>query len=392
VKISGSVYQRKDSGKWGAALRVAGRRFRQETGFATKTSAKRALQGWQSELLVGRYVAKENEKLSVADLLDSYERDLRNRSAKSMVSFRAHAKALLEGPAKGRSKERKSGLGALPAVAVTADLVEQFKERCLELGKAPATVDRYVETLRAAFEYACKKERISRVPKFSLLRPNNRRTGFFEKAEVEVVCGRLRDPLDDVTRFAYLSGWRKGEIVRLRWDQIDRTACEVRLWDSKSGKGRVLPYRASAELTALLERRWEFRRYARPTGPALSALVFHEAGLPVGDFRKSWATACRKAGVGRRLFHDLRRSAVRDMIRAGVPQAIAKAISGHATDSVFDRYNIVDERDKSAALARTESYRAHLPNGVEVSKVSTEFPQRAGLRDSEAETTLGRQS
>jgi integrase len=355
VKISGSVYQRKDSGKWGAALRVAGRRFRQETGFPSRTAAKRALQGWQSELLAGRYVAKENERLSVSDLLDSYERDLKNRSAKSIVSFRAHAKALSEGPAKGRSKVRKGGLGALPAVAVTPDLVEQFKERCLELGKAPATVDRYVETLRAALEYACEKERISRVPKFSLLRPNNRRTGFFEKAEVEAVCAKLRSPLDDVTRFAYLSGWRKGEIVGLRWEQIDRAACEVRLWDSKSGKGRVLPYHGSSELTALLEGRWELRRYETPTGPAISALVFHEAGLSVRDFRKSWATACRKAGVGRRLFHDLRRSAVRDMIRAGVPQAIAKAISGHATDSVFDRYNIVDERDKSAALAQPKA-------------------------------------
>jgi integrase len=384
VKISGSVYQRKDSGKWGAALRVAGRRFRQETGFSSRTAAKRALQGWQSELLAGRYVAKENEKLSVSDLLDSYERDLKIRSAKSMVSFRSHAKALREGPAKGRAKERKGGLGVLPAFAVTPDLVEQFKERCLEVGKAPATVDRYVETLRAAFEYACDKERISRVPKFSLLRPDNRRTGFFEKAEVEAVCAKLRGPLDGVTRFAYLSGWRKGEIVGLRWDQVDRAAREVRLWDSKSGKGRVLPYRGSAELTALLERRWGLRPYATPTGPALSAIVFHEAGLPVGDFRKSWATACREAGIGRRLFHDLRRSAVRDMIRAGVPTAIAKAISGHATDSVFDRYNIVDERDKEAALRRTESYRAHLPNAVAGAEVSTDLLQRAGSGDSGA--------
>lgn len=182
------------AGGWGAGFpRIASEEGRGEAGFPSRTAAKRALQGWQSELLAGRYVAKENEKLSVSDLLDSYERDLKNRSAKSMISFRAHAKALREGPAKGRSKERKGGLGALPAVAVTPDLVEQFKERCLELGKAPATVDRYVETLRAAFEYACEKERVSRVPKFSLLRPNNRRTGFFEKAEVEAVCGRLRD-------------------------------------------------------------------------------------------------------------------------------------------------------------------------------------------------------
>src|SRR5207237_6120224 len=116
---------------WGAALRVTGQRFRQETAFATKTEAKRALQGWQNELLAGRYVGKDQERLTVADLLEGYERDLTMRSAKSMVSFRAHAKAIREGVAAGRSKARADGLGALPAVALTTDLVERFKKRCL---------------------------------------------------------------------------------------------------------------------------------------------------------------------------------------------------------------------------------------------------------------------
>lgn len=115
------------AGGWGAGFpRIASEERRGEAGFPSRTAAKRALQGWQSELLAGRYVAKENEKLSVSDLLDSYERDLKNRSAKSMISFRAYAKALREGPVKGCSKERKGGLGALPAVAVPPDLVEQF--------------------------------------------------------------------------------------------------------------------------------------------------------------------------------------------------------------------------------------------------------------------------
>jgi integrase len=122
-----------------------------------------------------------------------------------------------------------------------------------------------------------------------------------------------------------------------------------RLGDSKNGRGRVLAL--DGDLRALIERRFK----ARVLG---TDLVFHVDGEPIVDFRKSWASACKAAGVAGRLFHDLRRTAIRNMVRAGVREGVAMAISGHRTRSVFDRYNIVNEGDLRDAMKKTSAYNA----------------------------------
>jgi integrase len=171
-------------------------------------------------------------------------------------------------------------------------------------------------------------------------------------------------PLEDVARFAYLSGWRRGEIVGLRWENVDRAGREVRIYTSKNGEGRVLPL--DEELGALIERRWTAREYADFRGePGLSAFVFHRQGRPPGNFTKAWRLACQKASVPGRLFHDLRRTAVREMIRGGVSQHVAMAISGHKTPSMFQRYNITSAEDKLDALQpRTATSKRASPRGL----------------------------
>ena len=133
------------------------------------------------------------------------------------------------------------------------------------------------------------------------------------------------------------------------WDEVDLRGGVIRLAPtrSKTKVGRLLPI--SKPLRAVLDRR-EKRRLTT------DVLVFKRDDVTVRQWKVAWNDACRKAGVSDRIFHDCRRTAARNFIRAGVPERIAMLLTGHKTRSVFDRYNIVNERELATAGDRLVGY------------------------------------
>jgi integrase len=342
----GRTFQRGEI--WWVAYYFNGKEIRESSQSRNLAEARRLLKKRVKEIHGNRFVGQQEEKVTVDDLLDALITHLETKGAKTVDRLKSHLKPL-------------RGFFALTrAVNVTTADVERYIAERLKANKARATINRETGALKQAFNLARKQARLTRVPYIPMLREDNARQGFFEHNDFEAIVGHLPDPINDVARFAYLSGWRRGEIVSLTWDAVDRIGREVRLRTSKNGHGRVLPL--DGDLWNLIERRWTARTIHKKDGTTkLSEFVFHRSGEPVVDFRKPWKEGCTKARIPGRLFHDLRRTAVRNMIRAGVPQSVAMSISGHRTVSMFIRYNITSAADKIDALKKTAEHLAGLP-------------------------------
>ena len=152
--------------------------------------------------------------------------------------------------------------------------------------------------------------------------------------------------------FGYETGWRLREIITLQWRQLDLGEGSARLdpGTTKNREGRLV-YLSPHLLEILRAQAAATRDLERARG-LIVPWVFHRRGGRILRFLASWQTACRNAGVPGMFFHDLRRTAVRNMVRAGIPERVAMQISGHKTRSVFERYNIVSETDLREAAVR----------------------------------------
>lgn len=369
----GRIFQRKGSVYWWCAYFLRGKEYRESTGTTDREKAEKFLRRRLKEVgadQIGKaaFVGPQQERIKVDTLLDALEADYLLRG-KDSPQF------------KSRLKHIRSYFGGWRALEVTAEAVDRYIVERQEAGAAPATINRHTQLLAQAFKFAIERRHISSAPQVRhLSETGNARQGFFTDAEFHALTNKLPGYLRDFVEFGYRTGWRKGEIASLRWSDVEGDVVRLRCENAKNGEARSVTL--SGDLADLMDRRKAQRQVETETGVRLSAYVFHQKGEPVGDFRKAWATACVAAGLGQfvcdrcnqtveghtceacnreagyvgRIFHDFRRTAVRNMVRAGVPERVAMTISGHKTRSIFDRYNIVNEADLRDAMQRTQLY------------------------------------
>jgi integrase len=222
-------------------------------------------------------------------------------------------------------------------------------------GASNAEINRELAILKRACRLAVQGGTLMRAPHIPMLEERNVRQGFFEREAFETLRSHLPAAVQPVVTFAYLTGWRvPSEVLTLQWPQVDRTAKLIRLepGETKNSEGRTFPYANLPELDELIEARWQARERLLKTRDTICPYVFHRHGEPILTFRKAWKAATIAAGCPGRIPHDFRRTAVRNFIRAGVPEKQAMQLTGHKTRAVFDRYDIVNEQDLRDAVGK----------------------------------------
>jgi len=238
----------------------------------------------------------------------------------------------------------------LRVVDITTPQINRYIEKRQIEQASNASINRELSALKRMLNLGARQTppKVDKVPYIAMLKESNVRTGFFEHEDFVAVRDARPEYLKAVITFAYNTGWRRSEVFDLTWRNVDLQEGMVRLnpGATKNDEGRAVYL--EPELLGMME---DLRRQ-KVFG---CKYVFHRNGSQIRDFRSTWSNAFKKAGVPVMLFHDLRRTAVRNMVRAGIPERVAMTISGHKTRSVFDRYNIVSPEDlKEAARKRQE--------------------------------------
>jgi integrase len=315
----------------GVLRRLMGDRDR---GLAPITDARKITYGDLRGALLANYTERGNKSLIIRDDGDDTICGL-----KQLDDFFGHS---------------KTNPGA-PVTRLTTDAGRKFvRERQAE-GAGPATINRSLACLRRMLHIAHEDGKIQSVPKIRFLKEPPARKGFLELAKFEELSAVLPSYLRPLITLLYYCGTRLGEALQIEWPQVDLQRRLIRLEEeqTKGDEPRIVPM--PSVLVMMLE------EMKPKTGK-----VFDGTNL-----RTEWARACTAVGLGTMqemksekhkwqrynglIVHDLRRSAVRNLVNAGVPEKVAMRISGHKTRAVFDRYHIVSAEDVTNAMRRVET-------------------------------------
>ena len=324
---------------------VNGRPIRESTGTDKEKDAERFLKEREGRVAMGQPILPRADRLRVEDILD----DLRvhyattgRRNLREADTRLTPLKAFFTG-------RRVSALNG-------ADFTKYVQKR-QDATVANGTINRELSMLGTALRLGAENGKVLRLPVIHLLKEAPPRKGFVEGSQFQHLRTRLPEDLQVAVTIMYQFGWRLGEVLTLTLSQVNLEAGTLRLepGTTKNDEARVvyLTEELHGLLTTQIER---VKVLSRQLDRVVPFLFPHLRGPYKGtqrrNFRDVWKAAVEAVGLPGTLKHDFRRSAVRNMERAGVPRSVAMKLTGHKTESVYRRYAIVSDADLQDATRR----------------------------------------
>ncbi len=361
-RIYQPIYRDKKSGEsktssiWWIEYHVRGTPYRESSKSRNSADANRLLKQRLGGAATGAAVGRDVSRTTVSELLDLVVHDHINNERKNLRQIETTIVARL-----------KDEFGDVKAIDFRVDDIDAYKSRQRAEGYANATINRYLATLRRGFRLGLKAGKILTVPSFVLLKEDNVRKGFFERDAFEELLKHVPAHFRPLFEVAYITGWRvTSEILTRQWTHVDFSGAgwlRIEPGEGKSGVGRMFPFTSQLRDALEAQRAWVKSLEAKLA--SIIPWVFpQEDGTPILSYRAVWDRARKTSGINR-LVHDFRRTAVRNLERAGVPQATAMQMVGHKTASVYRRYAIVEEsalKDAALKLGRLMEEQAAQPS------------------------------
>jgi integrase len=336
---SGSIYKQKNSAVYWVKYYRNGQAFRESTHSTSKQEAGDFLKKRLGEIATGNFYGPLAERVTVSELADDFLRDYRINERKSVDDVEARWRLHL-----------CPFFGHMKATEVSSDLIARYVDRRRQQKASNATINREMAALKRMFRLGLYSTppKVNRVPKIPRLAENNIRKGFLEDGQFEKIVAHCPELwFRAIVEVGRTYGWRVGELTQLRVRQVDLLARVLRLepgtTKNRDGREVSMTQNVFALLSACVSSKEpEDFVFTRPDGK------------PVLSFKKTWRNACVAAGVPKLLFHDLRRTAARNLRRAGVAEGVIMKIGGWRTRSVFERYAIVSQTDIAEAMRKLE--------------------------------------
>ena len=346
-----------------------GERFRESSRSYRKKDATALLKARFGEMNAGKFVGPKGEKLTFGEMSGDLQADYRNQGNKSWDRVQ-----------RAVTKHLEPVFGRLMAHGMTAARIARYASDRLDEGAARATVACELAALKRMLHVAVELKKLTTVPAFpkgyTKKYLKNAREEFLEDWEYQLLLPELPVPAQPMIAFTFRTGWRwNSEVRTLKWDQVDEDHEVVILPGTmtKNGKPRKLPYGKVPEIQEAIAAAKAYTHEVEQRTGKQVPWVFHREGKQWDNshtgFYKTWRQACKRAGaVGRdgkpKILHDLRRSAVRRYERMGVSREVAKALVGHETDSMYQRYNIVAEDELADAFAKSMGVKPQLSHNM----------------------------